>query len=247
MDLNQAEFLCSKIPAFRRYQPWDSCTDLLIDEIFNEYDERWLLHKKVLPDFDVKCNTPTRSQLLKLCEAFDKFRVMRDQVFFAVGNMLVAEIIHKSIEKQTTFMMQLLEKHSECAKDNKTSFTGSQQACQPLLQDLPQQHLGWLMQAICGISSLGLALCAKVCKVSTGVDGIAMADKECHCITFSFHEREASVPTDKGEKTKMVQIKALEMAVNEEDPEILANEGKKTKMVRMKALEMAVDEEDPSS
>jgi hypothetical protein len=76
MDLNQAEFLRSKIPAFRRYQPWDSRTDLLIDQIFDECDERWPLHKKVLPDFDVEHDTPTRSQLLKLCEAFDKFRVV---------------------------------------------------------------------------------------------------------------------------------------------------------------------------
>jgi hypothetical protein len=71
-----SRFLCSKIPAFRKYQPWDSCTDLLIDEIFDEFDERWPLHKQVLPNFDVERDTPTRSQLLQLREAFDKFHVV---------------------------------------------------------------------------------------------------------------------------------------------------------------------------
>ncbi|KAG2064292.1 hypothetical protein BDR04DRAFT_1122708 [Suillus decipiens] len=76
MDVNQAEFLRSKIPMFQRHQPWDSRTDLLIDEIFDEFDERWPLCDKVLPDFDVKKDAPiTNWQLWEVRQAYDKFRV----------------------------------------------------------------------------------------------------------------------------------------------------------------------------
>jgi hypothetical protein len=77
MDVNQAEFLRSKIPMFRRHQPWDSRTDLLIDEIFDEFDERWPLCDKVLPDFDVEKDAPiTNWQLWEVRQAYDKFRVV---------------------------------------------------------------------------------------------------------------------------------------------------------------------------
>ncbi|KAG1873807.1 hypothetical protein F4604DRAFT_1925386 [Suillus subluteus] len=77
MHAHQAEFLCSKIPMFRRYQPWDSRTDLLIDEIFDKFDERWPLCEEVLPGFDLERDTPnvTHSQLLQLRDAYDKFRI----------------------------------------------------------------------------------------------------------------------------------------------------------------------------
>lgn len=76
MHAHHAEFLRSKIPAFRKHQPWDSRTDLLIDEIFDEFNEEWPLHEQVLPNFDVERDTPTRSQLWQLREAYDKFRVV---------------------------------------------------------------------------------------------------------------------------------------------------------------------------
>lgn len=82
MDIHQAEFLHSEIPVFRKYQPWDSRTDLLIDELFDEIDERWplceQLCEKTLPGFDVERDTPniTTSQLLLLHRAFDQFRVV---------------------------------------------------------------------------------------------------------------------------------------------------------------------------
>jgi hypothetical protein len=77
MDINQAEFLHSKILMFRRHQPWDSHTDLLIDEIFDEFNERWPLCDKVLPDFDVEKDAPiTNWQLWEVCQAYDKFCVV---------------------------------------------------------------------------------------------------------------------------------------------------------------------------
>lgn len=76
MDTDQAEFLRSKIPAFRRYQPWDSRTDLLVDEIFDEMCEQ--LCEKTLPGFNVERDTAnvTQSQLVQLRQAFDQFRVV---------------------------------------------------------------------------------------------------------------------------------------------------------------------------
>lgn len=77
MDVHQAEFLRSKIPMFRRHQPWDSRTDLLIDEIFDEYDQRWPLCDQVLPDFDVEKDGPiTNLQLWQVRQAYDKFRIV---------------------------------------------------------------------------------------------------------------------------------------------------------------------------
>jgi hypothetical protein len=80
MEANQikAEFLRSKIPEFRRRPPWASQTDLLIDDIVEELDERWPLWEGVLPpDFDVERDTPiTVSQATQLRRAVAKCRVV---------------------------------------------------------------------------------------------------------------------------------------------------------------------------
>ncbi|KAG1854572.1 hypothetical protein F4604DRAFT_1685945 [Suillus subluteus] len=78
MDANQAkaEFLHSKIPAFRRHQPWDSQTDLLVDDILEEFDEMWPLWEQVLPGLDVERDVPiTISQAVQLRDTLEKCRV----------------------------------------------------------------------------------------------------------------------------------------------------------------------------
>ncbi|KAG1806397.1 uncharacterized protein HD556DRAFT_1302884 [Suillus plorans] len=76
MEANQtkAEFLCFKIPEFRRCPPWASQTNLLIDDICEELDEMQPLWEEVLPpDFDVERDTPiTVSQATQLCRAVAK-------------------------------------------------------------------------------------------------------------------------------------------------------------------------------
>ncbi|KAG0694539.1 hypothetical protein DFH29DRAFT_1006263 [Suillus ampliporus] len=84
MDANQAkaEFLRSKIPAFRRRQPWDSQTDLLVDDILEEFDERWPLWEQVLPGLDVKRDIPIIiSQAAQLRETLEKCRVVSTSDF----------------------------------------------------------------------------------------------------------------------------------------------------------------------
>ncbi|KAG1721827.1 uncharacterized protein EDB91DRAFT_1088342 [Suillus paluster] len=76
METSRAEFLRSKIPAFRRRQPWDSQTDLLIDNILEEFDERWPLWEQVLPGLDVKRDVPiTILQVVQLRDALEECQV----------------------------------------------------------------------------------------------------------------------------------------------------------------------------
>lgn len=84
VNFNQAktEFLCSKILEFRRRPPWASQTDLLIDDILEEFDERWPLQEQVLPGLDVESDIPiTISQAAQLCEALEKCRIVSTSDF----------------------------------------------------------------------------------------------------------------------------------------------------------------------
>lgn len=52
-------------------------TDLLIDNILEEYDQRWPLCKFLWPDFDVEKDTPILYAMgIELCKALAKRRVV---------------------------------------------------------------------------------------------------------------------------------------------------------------------------
>ncbi|KAG2341219.1 hypothetical protein BDR05DRAFT_1001880 [Suillus weaverae] len=70
VDKQQAEFLCTKIPEYRKLKPGFVETDLFIDDLLEEYDEMWLLWEFLWPDFDVEKDVPiTYSMGVQLCRA----------------------------------------------------------------------------------------------------------------------------------------------------------------------------------
>jgi hypothetical protein len=73
----KANFLCTKIPEYRRLKPGFEETDLFIDDILEEYDERWPLVEFLWPDFNVKKDTPlSYEKSIELCKALVKHHVV---------------------------------------------------------------------------------------------------------------------------------------------------------------------------
>lgn len=84
VDQTKPEFLRSKIPEFRRFPPWASQTDLLINDIAEELHERWPVWEGILaPDFDIERDIPsiTVSQATQLRRAIAKCRVVSTRDF----------------------------------------------------------------------------------------------------------------------------------------------------------------------
>ncbi|KAG1785080.1 uncharacterized protein HD556DRAFT_1314529 [Suillus plorans] len=78
----KADFLRTKIPEYRKNKPGFEETDLLIDDILEEYDQRWPLCEFLWPDFDVEKDTPISYAMgIELCKASCTY-----QVLLAVGN-----------------------------------------------------------------------------------------------------------------------------------------------------------------
>lgn len=73
----KADFLRTKIPEYRKNKPGFEETDLLIDDILEEYDQRWPLCEFLWPDFDVEKDTPISYAMgIELCKALAKRRVV---------------------------------------------------------------------------------------------------------------------------------------------------------------------------
>ncbi|KAG1800879.1 uncharacterized protein HD556DRAFT_1304865 [Suillus plorans] len=82
MDKQQAEFLCTKIPEFRKLKPGFVETDLFIDVLHEEYDEMWPLREFLWPGFDEEQDVPiTYSMAVQLCWALEK-RCVEIKCFF---------------------------------------------------------------------------------------------------------------------------------------------------------------------
>lgn len=77
MDKEQAEFLHTKTPEYRKLKPGFVETDLFIDDLVEEYDEMWPLMEFLWPDFDEEKDVPlTYSKGMQLLRAVAQRRVV---------------------------------------------------------------------------------------------------------------------------------------------------------------------------
>ncbi|KIK34923.1 hypothetical protein CY34DRAFT_17384 [Suillus luteus UH-Slu-Lm8-n1] len=76
MDKEQAEFLRTKTPEYRKLKPGFVETDLFVDDLVEEYDEMWPLTEFLWPDFDEEKDVPlTYSKGMQLLRAVVQCRV----------------------------------------------------------------------------------------------------------------------------------------------------------------------------